>query len=327
MNRYWLEEIEQAIQQLDLPTKPSSLYEPFQYTMGMGGKRIRPYLTLLACGVAKGKHSNAMHAALAIEILHNFTLVHDDIMDEADTRRGIPCVHRKWDPNVAILSGDVMYVYAFQQLMYYGKNEHIDHEAYHALMDVFVQATIKVCDGQALDMELMQSEKVKVQQYIEMIGGKTGALLSAALGLGVIVGGRLDLLANMQELGRLMGVAFQMQDDLLDITAEPEHFGKKKAGDILVGKKTYLWIRTYQQCSPDEQAIMDLAYTGSKEQLHDGWVTSVIQLMYKYKVIGEISDLINNKYEQIYDIIGEFEYSEYRAELHQLIDFLTSRIK
>ena len=124
MNRYWLEEIEQAIQQLDLPTKPSSLYEPFQYTMGMGGKRIRPYLTLLACGVAKGKHSNAMHAALAIEILHNFTLVHDDIMDEADTRRGIPCVHRKWDPNVAILSGDVMYVYAFQQLVYYGKNEH-----------------------------------------------------------------------------------------------------------------------------------------------------------------------------------------------------------
>lgn len=327
MNTDWLEEIEQAIQQLNLPTKPSSLYEPFHYTMGMGGKRIRPYLTLLACGVANGKHSNAMHAALAIEILHNFTLVHDDIMDEADTRRGIPCVHRKWDPNVAILSGDVMYVYAFQQLVYYGKNEDIDHEAYHALMDVFVQATIKVCDGQALDMELVQSEKVDVQQYIEMIEGKTGALLSAALGLGVIVGGRLDLLANMQELGRLLGVAFQMQDDLLDITAEPEHFGKKKAGDILEGKKTYLWIRTYQQCSSGEQAIMDLAYSDSKEHLDDGWVASVIELMYKYKVIDEISDLINNKYQQIYDIIGELEYSEYRAELHQLIDFLTSRIK
>ena len=145
MNRYWLEEIEQAIQQLDLPTKPSSLYEPFQYTMGMGGKRIRPYLTLLACGVAKGKHSNAMHAALAIEILHNFTLVHDDIMDEADTRRGIPCVHKNGIKRSHI-ERDVMYVYAFQQLVNYGKNEHIDHEAYHALMDVFVQATIKVCD-------------------------------------------------------------------------------------------------------------------------------------------------------------------------------------
>ena len=128
-----------------------------------------------------------MHAALAIEILHNFTLVHDDIMDEAETRRGIACVHKKWDSNVAILSGDVMYVYAFQQLMYYGKNKNIDYGDYYALMDLFTRATIKVCDGQALDMELMQREKVQVDQYIEMIEGKTGALISAALGLGVIV--------------------------------------------------------------------------------------------------------------------------------------------
>ena len=327
MNKRWLDEIERAIQQLELPSEPRSLYNPFQYTMGMGGKRIRPYLTLLASGIASGHHNNAMHAALAIEILHNFTLVHDDIMDEAETRRGFPCVHNKWDPNVAILSGDVMYVYAFQQLLHYGKKKNIGQEAYHAMMEVFVQATIKVCDGQALDMELMQPEKVEVEQYVEMIEGKTGALLSAALGLGVIVGGRLDLLANMQELGRLMGVAFQMQDDLLDVTAEPENFGKKKAGDILEGKKTYLWIRTYEQCTNDEQALMDLAYKGPKELLDHAWVSSVTEFMYKYQVIDEISQLINNKYAQIYDIIKEFEHPEYRNELHQLIDYLTSRIK
>ena len=327
MNKRWLDEIERAIMQLELPNEPSSLYDPFHYTMGMGGKRIRPYLTLLAAGIASGQHVSAMNAALAIEILHNFTLVHDDIMDEADTRIGIATVHKKWDSNVAILSGDVMYVYAFQQLLQYGKNEHIGQEAYHALMEVFVQATIKVCDGQALDMELMQCEKVEVEQYIEMIEGKTGALLSAALGLGVIIGGRLDLLATMQELGRLMGVAFQMQDDLLDVTAEPKDFGKKKAGDLIEGKKTYLWIRTYEQCTKDEQALMDLAYKGSKELLNHAWVASVTELMYKYHVIYEISHLINNKYAQIYDIIEEFEHLEYRSELHQLIDFLTSRIK
>mgnify|MGYP001224896207 CR=1 FL=1 len=327
MNKLWLEEIEKAIQNLELPREPSTLYDPFQYTMDMGGKRIRPYLTLLASGIASGRHKNAIQAALAIEILHNFTLVHDDIMDQANTRRGITCVHKKWDSNVAILSGDVMYVYAFQQLLYYGKNEHISAEAFHTLMDIFVQATIKICDGQALDMELMQLKKVIVNQYIEMIEGKTGALLSAALGLGVIVGGRLDLLTNMQELGMLMGVAFQMQDDLLDVTAEPENFGKKKAGDILEGKKTYLWIRTYEQCNTNEQIHMDLAYTGSKAQLNDEWVTSIIELMYKYKVIDEISDLINNKYGQIYDIIREFEDSHYRSELHQLINYLKSRKK
>ena len=327
MNKNWLEDIEKAIQQLDLPIEPSSLYEPFQYTMGMGGKRIRPYLTLLACGIAKGQHAKAIHAALAIEILHNFTLVHDDIMDEAETRRGIACVHKKWDSNVAILSGDVMYVYAFQQLMYYGKNKKIDYGDYYALMDVFIRATIKVCDGQALDMELMQREKVQIDQYIEMIEGKTGALISAALGLGVIVGGRLDLLTNMQELGMLMGVAFQMQDDLLDVTAEPENFGKKKAGDILEGKKTYLWIRTYEQCNTNEKILMNLAYNGTKAQLNDEYVASVIELMHKYKVIDEISDLINNKYAQIYDIIGEFERSDYRSELHRLVDYLMSRNK
>ncbi|MBK98129.1 MAG: hypothetical protein CL672_04965 [Balneola sp.] len=327
MNKYWLEEIEKAIQHLELPREPNTLYDPFRYTMDMGGKRIRPYLTLLASGIASGRHKNAIQAALAIEILHNFTLVHDDIMDQANTRRGFACVHKKWDSNMAILSGDVMYVYAFQQLVYYGKNEYIGTKAFHALMDIFVQATIKVCDGQALDMELMQRKKVQVHQYFRMIEGKTGALLSAALGLGAIVGGRLDLLSNMQELGLLMGVAFQMQDDLLDVTAEPENFGKKKAGDILEGKKTYLWIRTYEQCNTKEQILMDLAYTGSKAQLNDGWVASVIELMYKYKVINEISDLINNKYAQIYDIIGGFEHSYYRGELHQLIDYLMSRKK
>ena len=121
MNKRWLDEIERAIQQLKLPSEPRSLYDPFQYTMGMGGKRIRPYLTLLASGIASGQHNHAMHAALAIEILHNFTLVHDDIMDEAETRRGFPCVHYKWDPNVASPTGDVLYVYAFQLLLHYGK--------------------------------------------------------------------------------------------------------------------------------------------------------------------------------------------------------------
>ena len=325
MNKEWLNEIEQAIKSLDLPVLPDTLYEPFRYTMAMGGKRIRPYLTLLSCGMVSGNHTLALPSALSVEILHNFTLVHDDIMDEADTRRGIACVHKKWDTNIAILSGDVMYAYAFKQLLSYRESSKLEKEQFAELLQTFVDSTIKVCDGQALDMEFMERSEVSVEDYFEMIEGKTGALLAGALAMGAIVGGRSDLKERMTRLGNLMGVAFQIQDDLLDIIAEPEDFGKKKAGDIREGKKTYLWLRTFMECTDKERNHMLEVYT--HDELTDEQVHTIISMMEKYGIIEETSELIDNNYRQIYDIIGEFEESIYRTELSRLIDYLRSRIK
>lgn len=325
MNKVWLHEIEQAIEGLSLPKLPQSLYEPFSYTMAMGGKRIRPYVTLLACGMVSGDHKHAMPASLAVEVLHNFTLLHDDIMDDADTRRGIPCVHQKWNANIAILSGDVMYAYAFKQLLAYKESNLLDKKQFAELLQTFVDSTIKVCDGQALDMEFMDRSEVSIEDYFEMIEGKTGALLSGALAMGAIVGNKSEYVDRMMVLGNLMGVAFQIQDDLLDIIAEPEDFGKKKAGDIREGKKTYLWIRTFLECTDEEKNQMLGVY--DQHDVTDAQVDTIIAYMKKYSIIDETSKLIDNKYRQIYDIIAEFEESTYRTELSKLIDYLRSRIK
>jgi geranylgeranyl diphosphate synthase, type II len=241
--------LEEKINGLSFPQNPSDLYDPLRYFMTLGGKRTRPLLTLLAAELFGSPGEKAMNAALAIELFHNFTLIHDDIMDEAPLRRGKETVHTKWNSNVGILSGDVLFVKAFERLA--------DNDTRYLpdLLEVFNRTATEVCEGQQLDMDFEKMENVSVEQYIEMIRLKTSVLLGAALEMGAIIA---DASAEDKRLvysfGVGVGIAFQLQDDILDLYADPDKFGKQVGGDILSNKKTFLLIKA-QELASDEQQV------------------------------------------------------------------------
>lgn len=233
--------IDKGLAEMKLPAQPARLYEPIRYILQIGGKRIRPMLVLLAADIyGEDRVEEALPAALAIELFHNFTLMHDDIMDEAPLRRGMPTVHEKWDTDVAILSGDNLLVLAYQQLANVGP-EHI-----HSLLFVFNRMAQEVCEGQQWDMEFEQLEMITQDSYLDMIRLKTAVLLGSALKIGAIIGGASDRDAKcLYEFGTAIGVAFQLQDDILDLYGDPKRFGKQVGGDILANKKTILLINAY----------------------------------------------------------------------------------
>ncbi len=230
--------IEKQISDIPFPKQPVNLYEPLRYFMQLGGKRIRPVLTLLGTELFDGKKEDALSAALAVEVFHNFTLIHDDIMDEAPTRRNQPTVHTKWDQNIAILSGDVLFVKAFQLL----SNQKINHLP--DILQLFNQTAIEVCEGQQLDIDFEKRRDVGLDEYIEMIRLKTSVLLGCALEMGAVIA---DASAEHRQLiydfGQHIGIAFQIQDDILDLYADPEKFGKQVGGDVISNKKTILSIK------------------------------------------------------------------------------------
>lgn len=317
-------EIEASLASLELPNRPETLYEPFRYALNAGGKRIRPVLTLLASGICNGETKNALPAALAIEILHNFTLVHDDIMDSADTRRGKPSVFKKWDENVAILSGDVMFAGAMQELAFYGHSEDYSKDDFSALYDVFLKATVTVCEGQALDMEFVAREDVSLSEYIEMISGKTAALLSGALEMGAIAAyASKKQRRELDELGMEMGIAFQIQDDLLDAIADPEKFGKRPGGDIFEGKKTYLTILALERANEVQKSLIQ--QTLLDENPTEESVDSVLMIMKELKVLDDVALEIDSRYEKAHELLSHFSESEYQKELKNLLTFLQHR--
>ncbi len=316
--------IEEALDSLSLPDVPHTLYEPYKYALKVGGKRIRPYLTLLACGMCGGRSEDALPAALAVEILHNFTLVHDDIMDRADTRRGAPSVFKKWDENTAILSGDVMFADAYRQLSYYGSENSFSKLEYSDMLEAFTTATITVCEGQALDMEFVDRAAVSHQDYIRMIKGKTAALLAGALRMGAIAA-HADQEKQLQlaELGEEMGVAFQIQDDLLDATADPEKFGKKPGGDIYEGKKTYLTILALERADEEQASfIQDVLENRHSTEVE---VEQVLALLKELSVLSDISAEVDHHYEKALSLLEEFNDNEYQHELKNLLIFLRNR--
>ncbi|MFV1885028.1 MAG: polyprenyl synthetase family protein [Balneola sp.] len=317
-------QVETALKDLDLPTLPKTLYEPYRYALDAGGKRIRPILTLLACGICKGDHKNSIPAALAIEILHNFTLVHDDIMDSADTRRGKPSVFKKWNENIAILSGDVMFAGAMQQLSFYGSEESYSKEELAAIYQVFLEATVTVCEGQALDMEFVDRQDVTLNEYIEMISGKTAALLGGALEMGAIAAHASQIQRKeMHDLGMEMGIAFQIQDDLLDATADPEKFGKRPGGDIFEGKKTYLTILALERANEEQTSVIHK--TLLEENPTEESVEQVLDIMKTLDVLKDVASEINNRYEAAKELLTHFPDSEYKQELENLLIFLQHR--
>ncbi|MEA4935735.1 MAG: polyprenyl synthetase family protein [Paludibacter sp.] len=230
--------VNSSLVQMSWNKDPIGLYAPVEYILGLGGKRIRPALTLMACDLFCNDLNPAIKPALGLELFHNFTLLHDDIMDKADIRRGRPTVHKQWNENTAILSGDVMQIVAYQLI-----SEAPAHNLKQVL-DIFSRTAIEICEGQQYDMEFESRDNVQPEEYLEMIRLKTAVLLGCALYTGAVIGGAQENDAqNLYEFGINIGLAFQLKDDLLDVYGNVASFGKKVGGDILCNKKTYLLIQ------------------------------------------------------------------------------------
>lgn len=232
--------------------EPKNLYEPIDYILNLGGKRIRPILTLIGAEIFGATPEEALPAALAIEIFHNFSLVHDDIMDAAPLRRGKDTVHTKWDTNTGILSGDAMLIQAYQCFEMY------DPMLFSQLVKLFSQTALEVCEGQQYDIDFETKNDVTIAQYIKMITYKTSVLLGCAFQMGAIIANQSkEAQKDIYEYGKLLGIAFQIQDDYLDAFGDPKSFGKQVGGDIIENKKTYLYLKA-----------KELGNNSQKEQLH-----------------------------------------------------------
>jgi geranylgeranyl diphosphate synthase type II len=230
---------------------PKTLYEPAKYILAAGGKRIRPVLVLCACEAVGGNKEHALPAATGLEILHNFTLVHDDIMDNASARRGRPTVHTKWDANVAILAGDVLLSLAYRALLQSNTTR------IQEVSSIFTEGVIEVCEGQAYDKEFETRKRVTLDEYLLMIRKKTGTMVAVATEVGAILGnGSTAECSALKSYGELVGEAFQVQDDLLDVVADEKQFGKTIGGDIVEGKKTFLLITALQRAKGDDKRLL-----------------------------------------------------------------------
>ena len=266
--------IEKEIDGLDFPLTPSNLYDPLRYFMQLGGKRMRPILTLLGTELFGEKKEKAINAALSVETFHNFSLIHDDIMDEAPLRRNQATVHHKWNQNIAILSGDVLFVKAFQLLA-----KHEPHQLAN-LLELFNKTAIEVCEGQQMDMDFETRSDVTIEEYIEMIRLKTSVLLGCALEMGAIVANASQSDKKLlYTFGQHIGIAFQIQDDILDLYADPEKFGKQVGGDVISNKKTLLNLKA-----------IELASSAQKEQLTQ--LSLSVDFDNKIKVTTEIYNAI-----------------------------------
>ncbi len=234
--------IEQELGKLDFPMRPENLYDPLRYFLKIGGKRIRPALVLMGAELFGCVSEKAIPAALAVEIFHNFTLIHDDIMDRAPLRRGQQTVHEKWNTSIAILSGDVLFVKAYAQLAQQ-QAEHLPE-----LLRIFNRTAQEVCEGQQLDMDFEVQSDVQIAAYLEMIRLKTSVLLGCALELGAIIAEAKESdRTKLYTFGQEIGIAFQIQDDILDLYADPDKFGKQVGGDVISGKKTLLHLKAFER--------------------------------------------------------------------------------
>lgn len=252
MEKELLSVIEKAINEMEYPSQPAGLFDPIRYILSLGGKRIRPVLALMANNLYTDNITASIKPALGIEVFHNFTLLHDDLMDNADRRRGKATVHIKWDANTAILSGDAMQIMAYQ-LIGETPAEHLKE-----VLTLFSRTALEICQGQQFDMEFENRDNVSEDEYMEMIRLKTAVLLGCALKCGALIGGAdSEDAQNLYSFGVNIGLAFQLKDDLLDVFGDPEIFGKNIGGDICNNKKTYLLINALNDASRAQRAVLD----------------------------------------------------------------------
>lgn len=244
--------VNKAIADTKYTEKPAELYEPITYLMQLGGKRMRPVLVLVSTELFGGNILKALDAAIGIELFHNFTLMHDDIMDKAPLRRGKPTVHAKWNESAAILSGDVMFVEAYKHMI------KVDDCILREVLAVFSDTASGVCQGQQADINFEKRDDVSLTEYLEMIRQKTAVLLAGSMQIGALIGGATQEHAKLlYEFGENLGLAFQLQDDILDVYGNPEKFGKQVGGDILSNKKTFMLIKAKELVKGNTSSELD----------------------------------------------------------------------
>ncbi len=295
---------EDQLDKITYNNKPIELYDPIRYTLDIGGKRIRPVTTLMGCDLFCGDYKKALPQAIAIELFHNFTLIHDDIMDNAPIRRGKETVYRKWDANIAILSGDTLFALAYQYAM------QADTAILKDILHVFNQTAIEVCEGQQFDLNYETNIRVSVDDYINMIRLKTGVLFGASLKIGALIGGANKMEADLiYDFGLNIGLGFQLKDDLLDTFGNEGIFGKKTGGDITSNKKTYLYIKALELANDKDLAkLQELFRTTDVDQ--DLKINETKDIFLKYKVDKSANDLIDNYFDVGMNCLNKIDLAE-----------------
>lgn len=316
---YLREIIDREIEKMKFPLRqPSELYLPVDYIMSNGGKRLRPVLALLACQIFSDNLDNCIKPGVAIELFHNFTLLHDDIMDKADMRRNKPTVHKKWDENTAILSGDAMVVLSFDLI------SSADRQTLPRFLEVFNKTALEVCEGQQMDINFESAQRVTEQMYIEMIRLKTSVLIAAAMKIGAIAGQASETDADlMYESGLNLGLAFQLQDDLLDLYGEQKEFGKKSGGDIIMNKKTFLLIKALEMAKPD--IVKRITYLMEEEKNPDTKVIEVKKIFDTLEIKTITAIKADDFFKKSIENLNRITHAGERK--NELIDFIKTVMK
>jgi len=293
-----------------VPSKePATLYDPIHYILGLGGKRLRPILTLMTAEAFNDDYKKAMNAALSVEIFHNFSLIHDDIMDAAPLRRGQPTVHEKWDINTGILSGDAMLIMAYQLF------EQYDATTFQDLAKLFSKTALQVCEGQQYDMDFETRDDVSVPEYLIMIEFKTAVLVGAAMKMGAIVASASkNDQEHIYEFGRLLGIAFQLQDDYLDAFGDPETFGKQVGGDIIENKKTYLYIKAVEFSSDEDTLELQHLFGINPTDATDK-IETVKQIFQSSGAADATRNEIENYTKKAFAVLDELSIPERKKEV------------
>ncbi len=301
---------------------PSQLYEPIEYTLKLGGKRIRPVLTLMGCCLFDNDIGKALPQAIAIELFHNFTLIHDDIMDNAPVRRGKKTVFKKWNQNTAILSGDTLFAKAYQYA------QMADKEILGEVLGVFSQTAIEVCEGQQLDLEFENRNDVTVDEYIEMIRLKTGVLFASSLKIGSFMGhaSKADT-ENLYNFGIAIGLGFQLEDDLLDTYGDVEVFGKKTGGDIVTNKKTYLYLKALEKADDKIRNELIRLYT-EPQQDEAQKIKTVKQYFSELEVDKDTEVLIDKYFNDSMEYLNRVNIDQKKKnELKKVAERMVNRVK
>lgn len=304
------QQVEQAIARIEWVQEPKGLYNPIDYVLSLGGKRLRPVLTLLACKLFSDDEKPALPAALAIEVFHNFTLLHDDVMDRADTRRGMPTVHKKWNDNTAILSGDAMLIKAYQLL------QQVSVDKLPVLLDLFSKTAMEVCEGQQYDVDFENDLAVTLPQYLEMIRLKTAVLVAAALKMGAIIGGASEQDATaLYDYGINLGLAFQLRDDYLDSFGDPAVFGKKIGGDICCNKKTFLMITALQTAGEEDKNELLQWMRCTDASCYEQKIAAVLKVYRKLQIDIRCEEAIHNYFEKSVGSLKNIQLSDNKKDI------------
>ena len=313
-----VEEVNKGMHEFLKNLSDFELYTPISYLLKLGGKRLRPALALLANAQYNGSLETIIHPALAIEVFHNFSLMHDDIMDKAPLRRGQQTVHQKWNENAAILSGDAMLVQAYQLVLKTNPE--------HALVlnELFSKTALEVCEGQQLDMDFEERNDVSITEYLEMIRLKTSVLLGCSLKMGAISAGASDYEADlMYDFGLNMGIAFQLRDDFLDAFGETHKVGKQKGGDILANKKTYLALKAFEKANQEQKKTLKSL---ENQQNSAKKITQTLEIFTSLEVDKDINELAHQFYQKAISALEKTEGSlEVKNELLKFSESLMVR--